>query len=154
MEIPLLLQRRAPIPSTRQPPINTTTGIEEVIRSRAIKPMSKEVSQDFLGQFLGRSILLIYIFPNTRFLGQGRDLGNGVANREQDAINLRVLVNEEEGVGDVVIAHMDDTRPDPCPDAPLSLVEDRVHHTGGLWSALDTVKALTGISESVRYVFG
>jgi len=43
-EVPLLFQGGTPIPCTGQPSIDATSSIEEIIRPRTIKSMSKEIA--------------------------------------------------------------------------------------------------------------
>lgn len=77
----------------------------------------------------------------------------GITDGKQDAVNLRILVYKEEGVGDVVVAHVDDARADPRPDTALRLVQDGVHHARGFGTGLNAVKALAGVAQAVADAF-
>ena len=154
MEIPLLLQRITPIPRARQPPINTTTRIIEIISTRSIKPMTEKISKDLPIEIFHRSKLLFDVGPQRRYRSQFRNLREGVAYREQDTINLGVLVDEHERVGYVVIAHVYNAGAYPRPHAPLRFLEYSLHHSRCFWCRLDAVKSLACIAESVCDVFG
>ena len=129
MEISLLFQGATPIPCTRQSAIDTTSSIKEVISTRAIKSVTKKVAQDLLVQILRRSKLVFNVGPQRRDRDKLGDLRERVADGQQDAIYLGVLVDEHECVGDVVVAHMDDAGTYPCPDASLRFLKYSLHHS-------------------------
>ena len=51
-----------------------------------------------------------------------------------------------------MVAHVDDGRADPGADAPLSAIEDGVHHARRLGRGLDAVEALAGVAQAVGHV--
>jgi len=54
--------------------------------------------------------------------------------------------DEHEGIGHVVVAHVDNRRAHPATEALLRTVENRVHHPGGLWRGLHTVQPLPSVA--------
>ena len=126
MEISLLFQGATPIPCTRQSAIDTTSSIKEVISTRAIKSVTKKV---LLVQILRRCKLVFNVGPQSRDRDKLGDLRQRVADGQQDAIYLGVLVDEHERVGDVMVAHMDDAGAYPCPDASLRFLKYSLHHS-------------------------
>jgi len=68
----------------------------------------------------------------------------------QDASDLVVLVNEHEGIGDIVISKMNHTRTNPATGTPLCLAKDRMHDAGHTRGGLNTVQTLTSVAKSVK----
>ena len=69
--------------------------------------MTEEVAKDLLVQVLRRSKLVFNVGPQRRDGDKLGDLRERVADGQQNAIYLGVLVDEHERVGDVVVAHME-----------------------------------------------
>lgn len=91
--------------------------------------MTEEVAKDLLVQVLRRSKLVFNVGPQRRDRDKFGDLRQCIADGQQDAIYLGVLVDEHERVGDVVVAHMDNARPYPCSDASLRFLKYSLHHS-------------------------
>ena len=100
MEISLLFQGATPIPCTRQSAIDTTSSIKEVISTRAIKSVTKKVVQDLLVQILRRYKLVFNVGSQSRDRDKLGDLRQRVADGQQDAIYLGVLVDQDVVVQD------------------------------------------------------
>ena len=68
------------------------TCVEIVAGPRAVEPVPEEVREDLAGEALRRAPLVLDVRPQRRVLGQAGDLRERVADREEDAVDLRVLV--------------------------------------------------------------
>jgi hypothetical protein len=76
-EVSLLLDRTAPIPGARQPTIDATASIVEIVRSRTVKSMPEEVSEDFFDEAIDRTELLFDKTVNGWAVFEGGDLTEG-----------------------------------------------------------------------------
>ena len=165
-EVSFLLDRTTPVPGACQSTVNATASVVEVIRSRTIKSVPEEVREDFLDETIDGTELLFDKSVNAWAILQGGDLTEGGGDREEDAVDLGVLVDEHQGVRNVVVTfewsdktrvgtkevqltHMDNRGADPCADALLSTAENGMHHPRRLWSGLYTVQTLAGIAQPV-----
>jgi hypothetical protein len=92
VEVPFFLQRRAPIPRAREATVDAAPRIVEIIRTAPVKRMAEKVAEDVEVKRVKRAVLRIYICAQRRRSVQRRELYKGIADREEDAINLRVLV--------------------------------------------------------------
>lgn len=76
------------------PPVRTC--VEVVPCSRSIEPVAEEIRKDLAGEALRRAPFVLDVRPQRRVLGKAGNLGERVANREEDAVHLRVLVYTDE----------------------------------------------------------
>lgn len=103
-EVSFLLDRTTPIPCTRQSTVDATASVVEVIRSRAVKPMPEEVGEDFLDETIDGTELLFDKSVNARAIFQAGDLAEGGGDGKEDTVDLGVLVDEHQGIWNVVVA--------------------------------------------------
>ena len=68
------------------------TCVEVVARAGAVEAVAEEVGEDLAGEALGRAPLVVDVRAQRGVLGDALDLAERVADREQDAVHLRVLV--------------------------------------------------------------
>ena len=102
-EVSFLLDRTTPIPGARQPTVDTTASIVEVIRSRAVKSVPEEVREDFFDETIDGTELLFDKSVNGWALFEGRNLTESGGDWKEDAVDLGILVDEHQGVRNVVI---------------------------------------------------
>mmetsp|Transcript_111063 Transcript_111063/g.308757 ORF Transcript_111063/g.308757 Transcript_111063/m.308757 type:complete len:288 (+) Transcript_111063:261-1124(+) len=111
--------------------------------------MAEEVGQDLLLQHLDTAERVdVALHP----VGALRELGDLVQREDQRAEeprNLDVLVNEHQGVRDVVVAQVDGARPDPSSDFPLHLREDLLHRDDAPGRLLHALQPLPRVRQGV-----
>ena len=91
-KIPLLLQLRTPIPRARQPPVDTAPRIEKVVRPGPVEPVPKEIAQDVAYAVVGRAEFVLDVGEQRGLVRETGYLGEGVADGEEDAVDLGILV--------------------------------------------------------------
>jgi len=74
---------------------------------------------------------------NARWFSADRASSRRGCEREKGGGGGRT--DEHEGIGHVVVAHVDNGRAHPATEALLRTVENRVHHAVGLWRWLHAV---------------
>mmetsp|Transcript_61396 Transcript_61396/g.138332 ORF Transcript_61396/g.138332 Transcript_61396/m.138332 type:complete len:264 (-) Transcript_61396:392-1183(-) len=112
--------------------------------------MPEEVLEDHHPQSVHARELLVHELPRRR--GRVVDLlqlFQGGHNGGQDARDLSVLIDEDQGVGNITITEMHDTQPNPAANLALHLVQDRLHDAGDARRGLHAVQALAGVAEAV-----
>ena len=80
------------------------TCIEVVPRARAVEPVSEEVGEDLAAQTLSRAPFVLDVRAQRWVLRELGDLRERVADREEDAVDLRVLVCSGRSLGSVTRA--------------------------------------------------
>ena len=111
---PTALSAASPEPTARSTPDSATrTCIKEVVCAASIERGSEEIGEDEHLERVGpaehRADVKVHVLP----LAETRDGLDGQNDRVEDAGHLRVLVDEGESVGYVVIAEMNDRTADP-----------------------------------------
>jgi hypothetical protein len=102
-EISFLLDGTTPIPGTRQPSVDATAGIIEVVRPRTVKPVPEEVGEDFFDKTVDGTELLFDKPMNGWVTLEIGDLTEGGGDWKEDAVNLRILVDEYQSVRNVMV---------------------------------------------------
>ena len=77
---------------TRRYQIGGLTCVEVVPGAGPVEPVAEEVGEDLAAEALGRAPLVVDVRAQGGVRDELRDLGERVADREQDAVHLRVLV--------------------------------------------------------------
>ena len=88
MEIPLLLKRRAPIPRAREATIDTASRVIEIVRAAPIERVSEKVAEDVDVEPVEGAILRIDVRAQRGRGVQRRQLGECVADGQEDAVDL------------------------------------------------------------------
>ena len=102
-EVSFLLDRTAPIPGARQPTVDATASVVEVISPRTVKTMPEEVREYFFDKTIDGTELLFDKSVNTWAIFQGGNLVESGGDGKEDAVDLGVLVDEHQGVRNVVV---------------------------------------------------
>ena len=88
MEIPLLLERRAPIPRAREATIDTAPCIIEIVRAAPVERVSEKVAEDGDVEPIEGAILRVDVCAQRGRGVQRRQLGECVADGQEDAVDL------------------------------------------------------------------
>jgi len=88
MEIPLLLERRAPIPRAREAPIDAAPRIIEIVRAAPVERVPEKVAEDGEVEPVERAVLRIDVRAQRGPAVQRRQLGECVADGQEDAVDL------------------------------------------------------------------
>ena len=97
------LDGATPIPGARQTSVDATTCIVKVVRSRAVESMPEEVRENFFDETIDRTELLFDESVNAWVILEAWDLAKGGGDGKQDAVDLRVLVDEHQSVRDIMV---------------------------------------------------
>ena len=108
--------------------------------------MSEEVAQDLSDTAIHGAKFILNVRVDSRLGGQVGYLRQSITDGQKNAVNLSVFVDEQQGVGDVVVAHVDDTGADPGSNTFLCLVQDGVHHARRFGSGLYSVETLPSVT--------
>ena len=92
VEIPLLLERRAPVPRAREAPVDAAPRVVEVVRAAAVEGMPEKVAKDVEVERVERPVLGVDVCAQRGRVVQRRQLRERIADRQEDAVDLRVLV--------------------------------------------------------------
>ena len=79
-------------PPLREEANRALTRVEVVARAGAVKAVPEEVCEDLAAEAVGGAPAVVDVRTERGILGETRDLGQRVADGEQDAVHLRVLV--------------------------------------------------------------
>ena len=79
-------------PPLREEANRALTRVEVVARAGAVKAVPEEVCEDLAAEAVGGAPAVVDVRTERGILGETRDLGERVADGEQDAVHLRVLV--------------------------------------------------------------
>ena len=112
--------------------------------------MAEKVGQNALLAVFDRSVHRVDVLKHGAvFRG---NLGEFIEDEDdgvEDARHLRVLVDEHEGVGDVVIAKVDNAAPDPATQFPLTPSNNRAHSSADVPRALHALHSLSRVLQAV-----
>src|SRR3989338_2250427 len=146
-----LVEFAAPIPSRGE----TTVDARSAVGTGSVEAVPEKVAEDHeLGSLGATKGLLEVTVDEGVCRAEGVDGVEDLDDGGEDAGHLGVLVDEDEGVGDVAVAEMDDGEADPAASVPgadlhLDAAEDLGHDLGDAGGGLDAVEALTGVAEAV-----
>ena len=93
-EVSLLLQQRTPIPRRGQTTIDARPRVEEIVSSGPVESVLEEIPEDLSAAAFGRPEFVFDVGPEGGFGHEFGDFGDGVADGEEDAVDLRVFVCE------------------------------------------------------------
>ena len=91
-EVSLLLQQRTPIPRRGQTSIDARPRVEEIVSSGPVESVLEEIPEDLSAAPFGGPEFVFDVGPEGGFGHEFGDFGDGVADGEEDAVNLGVLV--------------------------------------------------------------
>ena len=143
----LLGEERAPVPSRGETAIDAGTSIV----TRSIKTVTEEVAEDRVTKNISSSILFVHEMAEERIrLDLLSNAMDSPDDGREDARDLSVLVDEDEGVGDITVSEMDHTETDPlATHSALDHGEDGGHGPRDPGGGLDPVEALAGIGQMI-----
>jgi hypothetical protein len=88
MEIPLFLERRAPVPRAGQPPIDAAPRVVKVVRAAPVERVPEKVTEDLEVERVERAVFRVDVCAQRGRLVQRRQLGERVADGQEDTIDL------------------------------------------------------------------
>jgi len=142
-------QLRAPVPCRGEPAVDARACIEEVISARTVEPVSEEVSENVLLRLLDASMGRDVSPQPFVLLARSLDVDECAHEWRQDPRHLRVLVYEDESVGDVVVSQVNDGAAHPRVQLALGHREDLMHGLVYARGLLHALEPLTRVAQLV-----
>mmetsp|Transcript_8916 Transcript_8916/g.27446 ORF Transcript_8916/g.27446 Transcript_8916/m.27446 type:complete len:405 (-) Transcript_8916:70-1284(-) len=142
----------APVPGRGEAAVDAGAGVVEVVGAGAVEGVAEEVGEDELFEVArGAEAAADEVADVAVFGREDFDAVQHGDEGPEDAGDLGVLVEEGQGVGDVVVAHVHHGRSDPR--RPLALRAQNAHHGRVRARArLDALQALARVAQRVRCV--
>mmetsp|Transcript_11031 Transcript_11031/g.35107 ORF Transcript_11031/g.35107 Transcript_11031/m.35107 type:complete len:280 (+) Transcript_11031:1034-1873(+) len=146
-----LLDAAAPLPRGRESAIHTAPCVEEVVCAGAVECVAEEVAQHHLAQLLHTAKLGLHVAVQLWVSSAQRaDLLQHLDDGLQDALHLRVLVDEDQRVWNVVVPEVDDRAADPVVRLGMHAAQDAMHRVTHQRRPLLTIEALACVCEAIH----
>lgn len=88
VEVMLFLERRAPVPRTGKASVDAAPRIVKIICAAPIERVSEKVAENVEVERVERAILGVDVCAQRGRLVQRRQLGEGIADGQEDAVDL------------------------------------------------------------------
>ena len=88
VKVPLPLERRAPVPRAGEPSVDAAPSVVEIVRAGPVERVPEKVAEDGEVERVERAVLGVDVRAQRGRVVQRRQLGERVANRQQDAVDL------------------------------------------------------------------
>mmetsp|Transcript_5681 Transcript_5681/g.21433 ORF Transcript_5681/g.21433 Transcript_5681/m.21433 type:complete len:325 (+) Transcript_5681:30-1004(+) len=145
----LFLNLRAPVPRARQPPVDARSRVEEVIRPGSVEGVPEKVRQDGLPALVHAPERALHVLSQTLVLAQLLHPLHHQRYGVQDPRHLGVLVDEHEGVGDVVVAEVHHAAAHPVTELGLAPREHLVDRLVRLRRRLHAIQTLARVGQLI-----
>ena len=111
--------------------------------------MAKPIGEDCFLTRLDAAELSVDVRAQAWVFGEVRKVLDDEDDGVQDSTDLRILVYEDQGVGDVSVAEMNNGTPHPGSELALTRRQDAVHRFAHSRTLLYAIQALTGVGQRV-----